>query len=120
MANSRNTAGNKQRKKGSSETTGYPRERYESSGNVFRDMGKSDEDATNLFMRSQLMMAIEDVIKERGWTQAQAATVMGVARPRIAELLAGRIDLFSLDTLVKYLRRLGKQVTLVVGDADVA
>lgn len=98
----------------------YTHEHYESSDNVFRDMGKSDAEANNLFMRSMLMMAIEEIVAERGWTQAEAAKEIGVARPRIAELQASRIDLFTLDTLVKYLNKLGKHVTLSIRDSEVA
>jgi predicted XRE-type DNA-binding protein len=66
------------------------------------------------------MISIEKIIDDRGWTQAEAAKVIGVARPRIAELFASRIDLFGLDTLVKYLNKLGKQVEITIRDRDVA
>lgn len=98
----------------------YKREVYKSSGNIFKDMGKSDEEATNLLMRSMLMIEIEEAIRDRAWTQTQAAKFLGVAQPRIAELFASRIDLFTLDTLIKYLNKLGKQVTLTVQDGKVA
>src|SRR5208283_4218983 len=122
MPISKGTAKTKSRKPGgkASASTSYERENYVSSGNVFKDMGKSEEEANNLYMRSTLMIAIEEIISERGWTQAEAAKVIGVARPRIAELCASRIDLFTLDTLVKYLNKLGKQVTLSIRDNDVA
>jgi predicted XRE-type DNA-binding protein len=94
--------------------------RYESCGNVFKDMGKSDEEATNLLMRSKLMMEIEQTIKARSWTQVHAAKVIGVAQPRIAELFASRIDLFTVDTLIKYVNKLGKEVTLTVKNSEVA
>jgi predicted XRE-type DNA-binding protein len=98
----------------------YPGEHFESSGNAFKDMGKSDDEADNVLMRSTLMIAIEEIISEHGWTQAEAAKVIGVARPRIAELCGSRIDLFTIDTLVKYLNKLGKKVTLTIADRDVA
>lgn len=108
------TAGNNKR------SDNHPNKCYESSGNIFKDMGKSESEAGNLQMRSQLMIAIEDIITERGWTQVQAAKVIGVARPRIAELFASRIDLFGLDTLVKYLHKLGKRVNLRVEEREIA
>jgi len=92
----------------------HKREVYESCGNVFKDMGKSDDEANNLLMRSRLMIEIEQTIKDRNWTQSRAAKVIGVAQPRVAELVSGRIDLFTLDTLIKYLNKLGKEITLTV------
>ncbi|MBI4534568.1 MAG: XRE family transcriptional regulator [Candidatus Melainabacteria bacterium] len=120
MPISKNTAKRKPSKARARASNSYQREHYVSSGNVFTDMGKSEEEANNLFMRSTLMIAIEEIIAERGWTQAEAATVIGVARPRIAELCGSRIDLFTLDTLIKYLNKLGKQVTLIIKDSEVA
>jgi predicted XRE-type DNA-binding protein len=90
---------------------------YESCGNVFKDMGIPDEEATYLLIRSDLMIEIEKIIRARGWTQAHAAKVIGVAQPRIAELFSSRIDLFSIDTLIKYLYKLGREVTIDVKDS---
>jgi predicted XRE-type DNA-binding protein len=66
------------------------------------------------------MIEIEKNIKDKGWTQAKAAETIGVAQPRIAELFAGRIDLFTLDTLIKYLNKLGREVTIAVQKRHVA
>ena len=56
-----------------------------SSGNVFRDVGFSAEEATNLKIRSDLMIRLSRVIDARGLTQAQAASLFGVTQPRISE-----------------------------------
>jgi predicted XRE-type DNA-binding protein len=117
MPNSKNIADKRQNKKVLAR--GHQFEQFQSSGSVFKDMGKDDAEANSLLMRSKLMIAIEETIQGRGWTQSEAAKVIGVARPRIAELCAGRIDLFSVDTLIKYLNKLGKQVTLVIKDNEV-
>jgi predicted XRE-type DNA-binding protein len=119
MPNSKNSS--KKRKIESSRTRNHTKVRvHSSSGNVFKDMGKSDDEATNLLMRSKLMLEIEETIKTKGWTQAHAAKVIGVSQPRIAELFASRIDLFTLDTLIRYLQKLGKEVLLTVLNSDVA
>lgn len=120
MPNFRDAAKKSIKKRANSPGKHYKREVYESCGNVFRDMGKSEEEAANLLMRSKLMIAIEETIKAKGWTQAHAAKIIGVSQPRIAELFASRIDLFTLDTLIRYLKKLGKEVTLTVKDSEVA
>jgi predicted XRE-type DNA-binding protein len=38
------------------------------------------------------MMKIEEIVKESGWTQAEAAKRCGVTQPRINDLLRGRIS----------------------------
>lgn len=84
-----------------------------SGGNVFADLGFSDEEAEHLRIRSTLMSAAHKLIDERGLTQAEAARLFGVTQPRISNLVRGRIDLFSIDTLVDMLARAGVQVDVV-------
>jgi len=109
---------NKNAKKGTKPI--QPLEMHESSGNVFRDIGFSDAEADSLFIRGCLMIEIEKIIKVNGWTQAQAAEILGVTQPRISEIVSDRVDLFAIDTLVKYLSILGKRVSVNVQDKDVA
>ena len=85
----------------------------QSSGNVFRDLGFAPEDAEHLAIRADLMIQIEKAIKSRGLKQTEAAKVMRVTQPRVSDLLRGRIDLFSTDTLIDMLARLGVRVRLV-------
>jgi predicted XRE-type DNA-binding protein len=81
-----------------------------SSGNVFKDLGFPDAEAEGLLIRCDLMIAIEKIIGEQGWTQEQAAKALGIAQPRISELIHRRIDRFTVDTLLQYLSMLGKKV----------
>ena len=84
-----------------------------SSGNVFCDLGFSAEDAEHLAIRADLMIQIEKAIKGRGLRQAEAAKIMRVTQPRVSDLLRGRLDLFSTDTLIDMLAHLGIRVRLV-------
>lgn len=56
-------------------------------------------------------------IKREGWTQAQAAKVLGVTQPRISNLIHGKIDAFALDMLVKMATAAGLRVTLRIKKA---
>lgn len=87
---------------------------HRSSGNVFRDIGFDAEEAENLRLRSELMIQIRKLIERRDLTQAAAAKLFGVTQPRVSDLVRGRIDLFSIDALVKMLARAGVQVRLVL------
>lgn len=88
--------------------------RTRGSGNVFSDLGFSDEEAENLRLRSELVMRIEDAYRESGLTQADAAKRLGLTQPRLNLLLKGRIDLFSLDALVLIATRCGMSVQLSI------
>jgi predicted XRE-type DNA-binding protein len=85
-----------------------------SSGNVFRDLGFAAEEAENLRLRSELMIQLSRVIKDRELTQARAAKLFGVSQPRISDLVRGKIHRFSVDTLIAMLGHAGVHVSLVV------
>ncbi len=87
--------------------------RTRSSGNVFRDLGFSPDEAEYLKVRAELMANLQKVITARGLKQAEAAELLGVTQPRISDLMRGRIDLFSIDTLIDMLARLGVRAKLV-------
>lgn len=92
-----------------------------SSGNVFVDLDFPPGEAEHLRIRSILMGAVRKLIEERGLIQAEAAKLLGVTQPRISNLVRGRVDLFSIDTLVDMLARAGIHVDVVIstrGKAD--
>ncbi len=87
------------------------------SGNVFRDIGFSPEEAQNLHLRSELMTRVEQFVKRSDVTQAEAARALGITQPRLNDLLRGKIDKFSLDALVNMLGHAGMRVELRVKKA---
>lgn len=86
--------------------------RTRSTGNVFEDAGFPPEEAAHLLIRTDLMLQVSDIIERRGLTQRAAAAVLDVTQPRISDLVRGRVELFSIDTLVEMLNRLGVSVTV--------
>jgi predicted XRE-type DNA-binding protein len=85
-----------------------------STGNVFRDLGFSAEESAHLLVRSDLMIEVQKFIASRRLTQVQVAKILQVTQPRVSDLLRGRVDLFSTDTLLDMLGRLGVQVRFVL------
>ena len=85
-----------------------------SSGDVFRDLGFSGDEAEYLKLRAQLMINLQKVITVRRLKQAEVARLLGVMQPRVSDVMRGRIDLFSIDTLIDMLARLGIRVKLVL------
>ena len=82
------------------------------SGNVFADLGFSPAEARNLHVRSQMMNALRIYIEKHELTQATAAKQLKVTQPRISDLMRGKINRFSLDTLVNMLTDAGLDVDL--------
>lgn len=82
--------------------------------NIWDALENSPVDAENMRMRSSLMIALERNIRAQEWTQADAAAKRGVTQPRISDLLRGKINLFSLDTLVNMAVAAGLHVDLQV------
>ncbi len=89
----------------------------ESFGSVWDAIEDTTGEAENMKLRSTLMMALERQIKEKGWTQAEAASKLGVTQPRVSDLLRGKINLFGLDTLVNMVAAAGLHVEMQVLDA---
>jgi predicted XRE-type DNA-binding protein len=81
-----------------------------SSGNVLRDLGFPPGKAERLLVRADLVMRLEKELASRGLKRAQAAKLLGVSQPPVSDLLCGRIGLFSADTLIDLLARLGFKV----------
>lgn len=85
--------------------------------NVWDAIEESPAIAENLKLRSSLMIALKERIAEQGLNQGEAAKRFGVTQPRISDLTRGRLDLFSIDTLVNMLATAGMRVELRVAKA---
>jgi predicted XRE-type DNA-binding protein len=77
-------------------------------GNVFKDLGFSDEEAVALAMRVDLAVEIEKFVRRRSLTQTKAAKYFDVPQPKISKILRGKVDEFSIDYLVKMVAKTGK------------
>ena len=84
------------------------------SGNIFRDLGFSEERSAELILNSSLLQALQDTIKEQGWKQVESATRLGIDQAKVSKLLAGQIAGFSVERLVHYLSVLGQDVEVTV------
>ncbi len=84
----------------------------ESSGNVFADIGFEPAEAVILQMRAKLMGDLREYIQASGMTQPAAAKRLKIARSRVADLMRGRWEEFSLEMLITLAARVGRKVTL--------
>lgn len=86
-----------------------------SSGNVYADLCMPD--AEEMQVKCQLSMKIEEIIKSRGWTQQQAAEVLGMPQPKLSKMLRGQFRGISQTKMLECLNLLGRDVQIVVGPA---
>ena len=82
------------------------------SDNVFADLGfeRPEEE----LLKAQLVREIRDILKRRRLTQTKAAELLGLKQPDVSTLIAGRVHKFSLERLLRCVRRLDRDVALVI------
>lgn len=81
---------------------------------MFRKKGVPAAEGQCLALRTVLIGQLKQELLKTGMSQQQAAQKLGVRQPRISEILTLSIDKFSAELLVKYLYKLGKEVTVTV------
>lgn len=78
--------------------------------NVWDALADTPAEAENLKLRSRLMREIRLRFDHFGWSQNVAAQNLGVTQPRISDLVNGKINKFSLDTLINMAAAVGVRV----------
>ena len=68
--------------------------------NVFDALVDTTAEAANLKARAEIMLGIRERVKSWKVNEAEAAKRLGLTRPRLNNLMRGKISKFSLDALV--------------------
>ena len=89
----------------------------QSFDNVWDALTDTPAESANMTARSDLMIALQRTIGGWGVTHEAAAKRLGITRPRISDLLGGRIAKFSLDALVNLASHAGLAVEIHVSEA---
>jgi predicted XRE-type DNA-binding protein len=84
------------------------------SGNVFQDLGFSEQKSAELILKSSLLQALQATIRGRGWKQVEAAAQLRIDQAKVSKLLAGEMAGFSVERLVHFLSLLGQDVEVTV------
>ncbi len=82
------------------------------SGNVFADLGFPEADAH--VIKAELVGRIDDIVRDRGITQTEAAQLLGLSRPDVLRLLRGDFREYSLERLFRLLNALGRDIEILV------
>lgn len=83
-------------------------------GNIFEDLGFESAEAAKLKIKAQLMMELGNWIQENHLKQAEAAKLLHVTRPRISDVMRGKIGKFTIDALIDMLELSGRHVLVSV------
>jgi predicted XRE-type DNA-binding protein len=87
------------------------------SGDVFTDLGFGPAAATNLRIKSELMLSLRKLMQANDWSIGQAATALGTSELTIQNLLrSGHISEFSIDQLVGLIAHAGLDVTVNIAE----
>jgi len=81
---------------------------------VWDAIEETPREAENMKLRAKLMHALTDYIERKELSQAEAAKLLAVTQPCSSDLGRGKIDLFSIDTLVNMLSAAGLHIDLKI------
>jgi len=80
------------------------------TGNVFADLGYAD--ARERSIKVELAMEVNRILGEQRLTQEGAAKLLGMRQPHVSDLARYRLNRFSVERLMDFLTRLGKDVEI--------
>jgi predicted XRE-type DNA-binding protein len=85
---------------------------HPSTGNVFADLNVPNPGEARA--KAELAHHLVALIRQRKWTQAEAADALGIDQPKVSALIRGRLAGFSTDRLLRFLTALGQEVEILV------
>src|SRR5713226_526364 len=80
------------------------------SGNVFADLGYPD--AKERKLKVELALEVNRALQERELPQEKAARLLGIRQPHVSDLVRFRLNRFSVERLMDFLTRLGRDVEI--------
>ena len=81
---------------------------------VWDALEDSTDAAESMKARAAIMMRIEKVVRRWEVPQSEAARRLGITQPRVNDLIRGRVDKFSLDSLFDLAAHAGLKVSLAI------
>ena len=89
---------------------------HEGSGNIFADLGLKNAD--ELFARAQIGLEVVKIPKARKLKQQKAAGVLGIRQSEISYLMRGQFHRFSEGKLLGFLKKLDRELILVISETE--
>ena len=89
---------------------------YEGSGNVFADIGL--ENADELLARALIGVEVLKILQARKLRQREIAPLLGIKQSEVSHLMNGHFNRFSEGKLLTFLKKLDREVILVINQPD--
>lgn len=89
---------------------------YTSCGNIFADLGFENPD--EMLAKAELVRQISLTIEQRNLKLENITKLLGINQAELADLLEGNLMLFSTETLIRFLNKLGQDVEIVIKKRD--
>jgi predicted XRE-type DNA-binding protein len=83
-------------------------------GNIFDALGFSASEASALKVKAEILSAILEHVRAKGYTQGQLVAILDEYQPSVSNLLKGRISQVSIEKLLRYADRLGLETRVAV------
>lgn len=87
---------------------------------VFDALADTPAKAANMTARADLLLAIRERVRAWNLTQEDAAARLGLTRPRLNDLMRGKLGKFSLDALVNIAAAAGFKLHIELEEMKVA
>ena len=87
-------------------------------GNIFDALGFSASEASALKIKAEILSAILEHVRAKGYTQAQLVDILDEYQPSVSNLLKGSISQVSIEKLLRYADRLHLQTSISVRPID--
>lgn len=85
--------------------------------NVFDALADTPAQAANMKARAELLSALQARVRSWDLPQQAAAARLGITRPRLNDLMRGKLGKFSLDALVNLATAAGLSLQIRIADA---
>ena len=82
------------------------------SGNIFKDLGFSDEVSEKELLKAQLGAEIFRILKERKLIQVEAAKLLGIKHAEVSRLKAAKLSDYSVERLMRFLNQLNRDIEI--------
>ena len=90
---------------------------FETVKDVFDAISDTLAEAANMKARAALLGAVVDQVKSWGVSQEAAAARLAITRPRLNDLMRGKLGKFSLDALVNLATAAGLSLEIRIAAA---
>lgn len=81
-----------------------------SSGNVFADLNLPNPEER--LVKATIALSIGELIEKRSLTQEEAGAILGLPQPSVSNLVRGKLEKFTIDRLLRYMRKLDYDITI--------